>query len=223
MGHPSPPRSRQGGERHRGTRKRPRLPNRPLDARPNHKTPQNQAPWRDCLELQDDHRTETEYRKTETRKTPYTRDPISTIQKPDNSSDRHCPGAPRGGGWAPPPLRSGRRGFLFCSWPTRSQTQSVKVWRLNSGKRRLLGRKRPFVHDAVCLQFLEGLFAILAECSQFCLRPFNRNSRRNPSLCWLGGGALWGTKIVNKNFVNKLAFPTIGRKVCRTKLPPKKS
>ena len=33
-------------------------------------------------------------------------------------------------------------------------------------------RKRPFVHNSVCSQFLEGLFAILAECSQFCLRSF---------------------------------------------------
>ena len=33
-------------------------------------------------------------------------------------------------------------------------------------------QKRPFVHNSVCSQFLEGLFAILAECSQFCLRPF---------------------------------------------------
>ena len=33
------------------------------------------------------------------------------------------------------------------------------------------------------------------------------NSRGNPSFCWLGGGGLRGTKIVNKNFVNKLAFP----------------
>ena len=33
-------------------------------------------------------------------------------------------------------------------------------------------QKRPFVHNSVCSQFLEGLFAILAECSQFCLRAF---------------------------------------------------
>ena len=33
-------------------------------------------------------------------------------------------------------------------------------------------QKRPFVHNSVCSQFLEGLFAILAECSQFCLRSF---------------------------------------------------
>ena len=33
-------------------------------------------------------------------------------------------------------------------------------------------RERPFVHNSVCSQFLEGLFAILAECSQFCLRSF---------------------------------------------------
>ena len=33
-------------------------------------------------------------------------------------------------------------------------------------------QKRPFVRNSVCSQFLEGLFAILAECSQFCLRSF---------------------------------------------------
>ena len=33
-------------------------------------------------------------------------------------------------------------------------------------------QERPFVHNSVCSQFLEGLFAILAECSQFCLRSF---------------------------------------------------
>ena len=54
----------------------------------------------------------------------------------------------------------------------------------------------------------------LRVCSQFWLSvrnsvwcPFNRNSRGNPSFCWLGGGGLRGTKIVNKNFVNKRAFP----------------
>ena len=33
-------------------------------------------------------------------------------------------------------------------------------------------QKRPFVHSSVCSLFLEGLFAVLAECSQFCLRCF---------------------------------------------------
>ena len=33
-------------------------------------------------------------------------------------------------------------------------------------------QKPPFVHNSVCSPFLEGLFAILAECSQFCLRSF---------------------------------------------------
>ena len=33
-------------------------------------------------------------------------------------------------------------------------------------------QKRPCVHNSVCSQFLEGLFVILAECSQFCLRSF---------------------------------------------------
>ena len=40
--------------------------------------------------------------------------------------------------------------------------------------------------------------------------PSNRNSRVNPSVCWLGGGGLRGMEIVNKNFVNKLAFPNLG-------------
>ena len=31
-------------------------------------------------------------------------------------------------------------------------------------------QKRPFVHNFVCSHFFEGLFAILGECSQFCLR-----------------------------------------------------
>ena len=33
-----------------------------------------------------------------------------------------------------------------------------------------MGQERPFVHNAACSQFWEGLFAILSECSQFCLR-----------------------------------------------------
>ena len=67
-------------------------------------------------------------------------------------------------------------------------------------------QKLPFVHTSVCSQILEG-------CSKFWLSvrnsargPLNRNSRGNPSLCWLGGGGR-GTRIVNKHFVNKLAFP----------------
>ena len=31
-------------------------------------------------------------------------------------------------------------------------------------------QKCPFVRNSVCSQFLEGLFAIFAECSQVCLR-----------------------------------------------------
>ena len=34
-------------------------------------------------------------------------------------------------------------------------------------------QKRPFVHNSVCSQFSEARFAILAECSQFCLRGFS--------------------------------------------------
>ena len=61
-------------------------------------------------------------------------------------------------------------------------------------------QKRPFVHNSACSKFLEGLFAILSKCSQFCLRSFNRNLRGNPSLFWLGGGGLSGAKLVNINF-----------------------
>ena len=34
---------------------------------------------------------------------------------------------------------------------------------------KVIMQKRPFVHNSVCSQFLEALFAILAECSQFWL------------------------------------------------------
>ena len=37
--------------------------------------------------------------------------------------------------------------------------------------------------------------------------PINRNSMRNPSCAGWEGEGLMGTKIVNKNVVNKLAFP----------------
>ena len=69
--------------------------------------------------------------------------------------------------------------------------------------RELIGviiQKRLFVHNSVCSQ-LEGLFAVLAECSQFCLRSFfNRNSRGNPSLCWLGKGGVKGRENCEQKF-----------------------
>ena len=52
----------------------------------------------------------------------------------------------------------------------------------------------------VCSQFWESLFAILAQCSQFCLRPFHRNSRGNPSLCWLGEGGVKGHQNCEQTF-----------------------
>ena len=66
----------------------------------------------------------------------------------------------------------------------------------------------------VCSQMLEGLFAILAECSQFCLRPSKKNREEIHHFAGREGGGLRGTKIVNKHFVNKhfvnkLAFPTL--------------
>ena len=61
-------------------------------------------------------------------------------------------------------------------------------------------QERQFVHNSVCSQFLEGLFAILAGCSQFCLSPFNRNSRGNPSFRWLGGGGVKGHKNCEQKF-----------------------
>ena len=69
-----------------------------------------------------------------------------------------------------------------------------------------VNQKRPFVHNSVCLQFLEGLFA--AECSQFCLRPFLIKNQEYIHHFAGWGGGLRGTKNVNKNFVNKLAFPS---------------
>ena len=62
----------------------------------------------------------------------------------------------------------------------------------------------------VCSQFWESLFTILAECSQFCLRPVSLHFKRKSITLPLGGG-LRGTKIGNKRFVNKLAFPTLSR------------
>ena len=49
-------------------------------------------------------------------------------------------------------------------------------------------QKRPFVHNSVCSQFLEGLFAILAECSQFCLRSFFSKCKRKSITLLVGRG-----------------------------------
>ena len=66
----------------------------------------------------------------------------------------------------------------------------------------------------VCSQFY--LFAIfggfvrnLAECSEFCLRSFSWNLMRKSITLLVGRGGLRGTKIMNKHFVNKLAFPKL--------------
>ena len=68
--------------------------------------------------------------------------------------------------------------------------------------------KKRLFHNSVCSLLWGNWFAILSECSQLCLRFFvYRNSRGNPSLCWLGGGGVNGDKKpVNKYFVNKRAF-----------------
>ena len=57
-------------------------------------------------------------------------------------------------------------------------------------------QKRPFVHNSVCSQFLEGLFAIL---------------RGNPSFCWLGWGGLLGAqKLCEQTFCEQTsAFPRL--------------
>ena len=50
-------------------------------------------------------------------------------------------------------------------------------------------QKRQFVHNSVCSQFLEGLFAILSECSQFYLRSFIEIQEEIPHFTgWEGGG-----------------------------------
>ena len=68
--------------------------------------------------------------------------------------------------------------------------------------------KRPFVHNSVCSQFLEGLFAISAECFAILFEVLLTEIQEeiHHFAGWEGGGSR-GTKIVNKNFVNKLAFP----------------
>ena len=78
-------------------------------------------------------------------------------------------------------------------WKTRGFRDPAVVF-----YRRSVLLPRPFVHNSVCSQFLEGLFAILAECSQFCLRPpSNTNSRVNLHFAgWEGG------KNCEQNFVN---------------------
>ena len=74
-------------------------------------------------------------------------------------------------------------------------------------------QERPFVHNSVCSQFLEGLFAILPECLQFCLRSFEKKEIQEEihHLAGWEGGGFRGIKIVNKIFVNKLAFPILSR------------
>ena len=67
-------------------------------------------------------------------------------------------------------------------WCAKSVTESRIVLPEESFQKRL------FAHNSVCSQFGESLFAILAECSQFCWGPCHTNSRGNPSLFWLGGG-----------------------------------
>ena len=72
-----------------------------------------------------------------------------------------------------------------------------------------VNQKRPFVHNSDCSPFLEGLFAILAECSQFCFEALLRVILEEiPHFAGWEGGGLRGAKIVNRNFVNKLAFPS---------------
>ena len=71
----------------------------------------------------------------------------------------------------------------------------------------LKNQEHPFVRNSVCSQFSEGLFAILAECSQFCLRAFFQIQGEIHHFAGWEGGWLRGTKIVNKTFVNKRAFP----------------
>ena len=64
----------------------------------------------------------------------------------------------------------------------------------------VLLQKRPFVHNSVCPQFLEGVFAILFE-----VLLIEIQQEIHHFAGWTGG--FRGTKIVSKHFVNKLAFP----------------
>ena len=95
------------------------------------------------------------------------------------------------------------------------------LYQERGGFQKSIGQRGPWKTGDVDLFKDALLFRILfvrnfgRVCSQLWLSvrnsvegPFNRNSRENPPLCWLeGGGGLRGTKMVNKHFVNKLAFP----------------
>ena len=60
-----------------------------------------------------------------------------------------------------PPHKSRKKNYINIAW-TKDALQHSPPF----------DQERPFLHNSVCSQFLEGLFAILAECSQFCLRSF---------------------------------------------------
>ena len=74
-------------------------------------------------------------------------------------------------------------------------------------------QKRPFVHNSVCSQFLEGLFAILAECSQFGLRSFESKIKRKSITSLVGReGGVRGTKIVKKKICEQTGISYSSRK-----------
>ena len=92
----------------------------------------------------------------------------------------------------------------LCYWST---ITAVKVWGFEYT---IFRNARLFI-----ILFVRNFWRVY---SQFWLSvrnsvwgAFNRNSRGNPALCWLGGGGSRGAKIVNKHFVNQLAFPTFSR------------
>ena len=107
-----------------------------------------------------------------------------------------------GAGAAPRPRKPGQA--------QKTRTVSTYCWSNPGGTSLWIRNARLFI-----ILFVRSFWRA---CSQFLLSvrnsawgPFNRNSRGNPSFCRLGGGGgLRGTKIVNKHFVNKLAFPTGG-------------
>ena len=63
-------------------------------------------------------------------------------------------------------------------------------------------QKRPFVRNSVCSQCLEGLFAILAECSQFCLRSFLsiENFKSKSITLLVGKGGVQGRENCEQQF-----------------------
>ena len=70
-------------------------------------------------------------------------------------------------------------------------------------------QKCPFVHNSVCSRFWESLFAIWAECSQFCLSVFSYQFKWKFSTSLFVRGEVKGYQNCGFFVNNKLVFPKV--------------